>query len=72
MLERMQAWWSYAASCFASDYGSAVCASYWTWVVYGAFFLAGLIILLVGWSVSREFMAYWRGRSALLRSLWKD
>lgn len=72
VLERMKDLWSYVSLCFASDYTSQVCQSYWNWVAYGAFALAGLIILLVGWSVSRDYMAFWRGRSHFLSSLWRD
>ena len=60
-----QDWWLYVSSCFSSDYTSVVCASYWNWVAYGAFALAGLIIVLVGWSLFRQYSAFWRGRMHL-------
>ena len=53
--------WRYVATCFSSDYSSVSCASYWSWVADGAFALAGLIFVLVGWSLFRQHSAYWRG-----------
>ena len=62
VIEQIKDWWLYLSSCFSSDYSSVVCRSYWNWVAYGAFALAGLIIILVGWSLLREYSAFWRGR----------
>lgn len=65
VIEQIKEGWLYALSCFASDYSSAPCQAYWNWVAYGAFALAGLIIVLVGWSLFRQYSAFWRGRMHL-------
>ena len=66
--ERSSGWWEYAVSCFSSDYSSVVCHDYWNWVADGAFAIAGLIIALVGWSLFRQYSAFWRGR----QHLWEE
>lgn len=55
-------WWAYFSYCFASDYTTIVCRQYWNWVSIGACVLAGVILLLVGRSVLREFLEYRRNR----------
>src|SRR5258705_2626177 len=62
MLERIDSWWLYFVACFPSDYSSVDCRAYWNWVADGAFTLAGLIIVLVSWSLYRQYSAFWRGR----------
>lgn len=61
VIEQIRQAWQYASSCFSADYSSVECHTYWNWVAYGAFALAGLIIVLVGWSLYQQHSAYWRG-----------